>query len=46
MTYSEFTDHQSLVDHYAGAIEVFPSDRVRRVLDIAGLSGQPWLKQS
>ena len=35
-----------LVDHYAGAIEVFPSDRVRRVLDIAGLSGQPWLKQS
>jgi anti-anti-sigma factor len=33
-----------LADHYAGAIEVFPSDRVRRVLDISGLGGQPWLK--
>ncbi|MFC4067939.1 STAS domain-containing protein [Actinoplanes subglobosus] len=33
-----------LVDHYAGAIEVFPSDRVRRVLDISGLGGQPWLR--
>jgi anti-anti-sigma factor len=33
-----------LADHYGGAIEVFPSDRVRRVLDISGLGDQPWLR--
>ncbi|MEU8663048.1 STAS domain-containing protein [Actinoplanes philippinensis] len=33
-----------LAEHYAGAIEVLPSERVRRVLDISGLGGQPWLK--
>ncbi|WP_433791749.1 STAS domain-containing protein [Actinoplanes sp. CA-252034] len=33
-----------LVEHYGGAIEVLPSDRVRRVLEISGLGGQPWLE--
>ncbi|WP_045741551.1 MULTISPECIES: STAS domain-containing protein [Actinoplanes] len=33
-----------LAEHYPGALEVIPSERVRRVLDIAGLGGQPWLK--
>ncbi len=33
-----------LADHYAGEIEVFPSERVRRVLDISGLGEQPWLR--
>jgi anti-anti-sigma factor len=35
-----------LADHYRGALEVFPSDRVRRVLDISGLGEQPWLTTS
>ncbi|WP_430783880.1 STAS domain-containing protein [Actinoplanes sp. G11-F43] len=32
-----------LADHYPGALKVFPSDRVRRVLDISGLGHQPWV---
>ena len=34
-----------LAARYPDALEVVPSSRVRRVLDIAGLGGQPWLKQ-
>jgi anti-anti-sigma factor len=33
-----------LADRYAGTLEVIPSPQVLRVLDISGLSGQPWLK--
>ncbi|HWS31232.1 MAG TPA: STAS domain-containing protein [Actinoplanes sp.] len=33
-----------LADHYPGSLKVHPSDRVRRVLDISGLGGQPWIK--
>lgn len=33
-----------LCEHYRGALEVVPSPRVRRVLDIAGLGDQPWLR--
>lgn len=33
-----------LAEHYPGTLEVIPSERVRRVLDISGLGGQPWLK--
>ncbi|KUL35755.1 STAS domain-containing protein [Actinoplanes awajinensis] len=33
-----------LAEVYPGAFEVFPSDRVRRVLDISGLGEQPWLR--
>jgi anti-anti-sigma factor len=33
-----------LADRYTGAIEVIPSAQVRRVLEISGLSGQPWLR--
>ncbi len=32
-----------LAERYPGTLEVVPSDRVRRVLDISGLGGQPWL---
>jgi len=32
-----------LAERYPGSLEVVPSDQVRRVLDISGLSGQPWL---
>jgi anti-anti-sigma factor len=32
-----------LADHYPGKLEVIPSPQVLRVLDISGLSGQPWL---
>ncbi|MEV6298698.1 STAS domain-containing protein [Actinoplanes sp. NPDC051861] len=34
-----------LAEHYPGTLEVLPSDRVRRVLDISGLGQQPWLKE-
>jgi anti-anti-sigma factor len=33
-----------LAEHYPGRLEVLPSDRVRRVLDISGLGEQPWLR--
>jgi anti-anti-sigma factor len=33
-----------LAERYPGSLEVFPSDRVRRVLDISGLGDQPWLR--
>ena len=33
-----------LADHDPGALEVIPSPQVRRVLDISGLSDQPWLR--
>ncbi len=33
-----------LNERYPGAFEVIPSPQVRRVLDISGLSGQPWLR--
>ena len=33
-----------LAEHYPGRLEVLPSGRVRRVLDISGLGGQPWLR--
>jgi anti-anti-sigma factor len=32
-----------LADRYPSGFEVIPSPQVLRVLDIAGLSGQPWL---
>ena len=32
-----------LAERYPGAFEVIPSPSVRRVLDISGLSTQPWL---
>lgn len=33
-----------LAERYPGALRVIPSPQVRRVLDISGLGGQPWLK--
>ncbi|WIM95407.1 STAS domain-containing protein [Actinoplanes oblitus] len=33
-----------LAERFPGTLRVMPSGRVRRVLDISGLSGQPWLK--
>jgi anti-anti-sigma factor len=33
-----------LAQRYPDRLEVVPSDQVRRVLDIAGLAGQPWLR--
>ena len=33
-----------LAERYPGALEVLPSAQVLRVLDISGLSGQPWLR--
>jgi anti-anti-sigma factor len=33
-----------LAEQFPGALEVIPSAHVLRVLDISGLSGQPWLK--
>jgi anti-anti-sigma factor len=33
-----------LAERYPGALEVIPSPQVRRVLDISGLGGQPWLR--
>jgi anti-anti-sigma factor len=35
-----------LADRYPGALEVIPSAQVRRVLEISGLGGQPWLRTS
>ncbi|AGZ45460.1 STAS domain-containing protein [Actinoplanes friuliensis] len=32
-----------LAEHFTGRLEVVPSAQVHRVLDIAGLTGQPWL---
>lgn len=32
-----------LAEVYGGALTVFPSAQVRRVLEISGLAGQPWL---
>jgi anti-anti-sigma factor len=32
-----------LVDKFGGALTVLPSAQVRRVLEISGLSTQPWL---
>ena len=32
-----------LAERYPGALRVVPSPQVRRVLDISGLSSQPWL---
>jgi anti-sigma B factor antagonist len=34
-----------LAERFRGAFEVIPSPQVRRVLDISGLSTQPWLVQ-
>ena len=33
-----------LNERYPSALQVFPSPQVLRVLDISGLSGQPWVK--
>lgn len=33
-----------LAERYPGTFEVTPSPQVRRVLDISGLGGQPWLR--
>ena len=33
-----------LAERYPAALEVLPSPQVLRVLDISGLSGQPWLR--
>ena len=33
-----------LNERYPGALEVLPSAQVFRVLDISGLSGQPWVR--
>jgi anti-anti-sigma factor len=33
-----------LAERYPGALEVIPSDRVRRILEISGLGQQPWLR--
>jgi anti-anti-sigma factor len=33
-----------LADRYPNALHVVPSAQVLRVLDISGLSGQPWLR--
>jgi anti-anti-sigma factor len=35
-----------LAERYPNALEVIPSAQVRRVLDIAGLGGQPWLRKN
>jgi anti-anti-sigma factor len=32
-----------LAEHYGDRLTVFPSSQVRRVLEISGLSTQPWL---
>lgn len=32
-----------VAERYPGALTVLPSDRVRQVLDLSGLGGQPWL---
>jgi anti-anti-sigma factor len=32
-----------LAEHFGGALTVLPSPQVRRVLEISGLAGQPWL---
>ena len=32
-----------LAEHFPGSLTVLPSPQVRRVLDISGLAGQPWL---
>jgi anti-anti-sigma factor len=32
-----------LADHYGAGLRVLPSAQVRRVLEISGLAGQPWL---
>jgi anti-anti-sigma factor len=34
-----------VAERYPNALEVIPSPQVRRVLDIAGLGGQPWLRK-
>jgi anti-anti-sigma factor len=34
-----------LAERFPAGFEVIPSRQVRRVLDISGLSGQPWLVQ-
>jgi anti-anti-sigma factor len=34
-----------IAERYADALEVWPSAQVWRVLDISGLSGQPWLRK-
>ena len=34
-----------LAERYEGRLEVIPSPQVLRVLDISGLSGQPWLRK-
>jgi anti-anti-sigma factor len=34
-----------IAERYPGALDVVPSPQVLRVLDISGLSGQPWLRQ-
>jgi anti-anti-sigma factor len=33
-----------LAERYPGALEVIPSARVRRILDISGLGEQAWLR--
>jgi anti-anti-sigma factor len=33
-----------LAEHYGARLEVRPSPQVRRVLEISGLSTQPWLR--
>ncbi|WP_328461434.1 STAS domain-containing protein [Actinoplanes sp. NBC_00393] len=33
-----------LAERYPGALEVVPSDRVRRILEISGLGQQAWLR--
>jgi anti-anti-sigma factor len=35
-----------LVDKFGGSLTVLPSGQVRRVLEISGLSTQPWLAES
>ena len=32
-----------LAERFPGSLTVLPSPQVRRVLDISGLGGQPWL---
>lgn len=34
-----------LGERYPGALQVIPSPQVLRVLEISGLSGQPWLRR-
>jgi anti-anti-sigma factor len=33
-----------LAERYPGSLQVLPSSQVRRVLEISGLGGQPWLQ--